>query len=126
MKLEHLSSAPPRDEELVRLFDFGPEETNMLIAAITHWLRDSSTPLELDKLPFMSTENCTLRFLVAAHDEGIREVSPSAYDCRMTLDSFRRMLELMGPFSKGQTGSYQWLYDLGTPIEFLFSPKGSW
>ena len=126
MKLQHLPSAPTVDEELIRLFDFGPEETNMLVAAITHWLRDSSTPLELDKLPFMSTENCTLRFLLAAHDEGIHKVSPGAYDCRLTLDSFGQMLELMGPFRRDGTTGFQWLYDLDTPIEFLFSPNGSW
>lgn len=126
MKLEHLASAPTRDDELVRLFDFGPEESNLLVASITNWLRDTSTPLELAELPFISTVNCSLSLVVVTQDEGIHEVSPGAYDCRMTIDSFSRMLELMGPFSKGQTGGYQWLYDLDTPIEFLFSPNGSW
>jgi hypothetical protein len=126
VKLQHLPSAPTVDEELVRLFDFGPEESNMLVAAITLWLRDTSAPLDLAKLPFISAVNCTLRLVMVAQDEGIHEVSTDIYDCRLTVDSFRRMLELMGPFSKSETRGYQWLYDLETPIEFLFSPNGSW
>ncbi len=126
MKLEHLSSAPTSDDELIRLFNFGPEETSMLIAAIMDWLRDTSPPLDLDKLPFISAANCKLRLIVATHDEGIQAVSPGAYDCRMTLNSFGQMLELMGPFRRDGTTGFQWLYDLDTPIAFLFSPNGSW
>jgi hypothetical protein len=126
MKLQHLASAPTRDDELVRLFDFGSEESNLLVASITQWLRDTSTPLELAELPFISAVNCSLSLVVVTQDEGIHEVSPGAYDCRLTLDSFGQMLELMGPFRRDGTTGFQWLYDLDTPIEFLFSPNGSW
>jgi hypothetical protein len=34
------------------------------------------------------------------------------------------MLELIEPFTKHAQG-YQWLYDLDTPVEFLFSPNGT-
>ena len=36
------------------------------------------------------------------------------------------MIMLLEPFSQNDNLGYQWLYDLDTKIEFLFSPKGTW
>ena len=126
MKLEHLPNVADGHDVLIRLFDFGPEEADDLMTVISHWLRHPSASLQLDKLPFISAVNCSLRFELAPKDDGIREVSPDTYVFRMTVDSFIGMLDLMSPFAKGGTVGYQWLHNMDTPIDLLFSPTGSW
>jgi hypothetical protein len=125
VKLEHLPASPDGHDELIRLFNFDAREAAALMAAVSDWLRDPSGPLQLDTLPFIFNVNCSVLFVVADKDEGIRAIGAGAFECRLRIASFKRMLNLMEPFSEETTG-YQWLYDLDTPIELLFSSKGAW
>lgn len=125
MKLEHLPAAPDSHDELIRLFSFDARETAALMTVVSDWLRDPSAPLRLEALPFVSNVNCSLHFVLAAQDDGIRENAFGAYECRLTIASFERMLNLVEPFCKEAKG-YQWLYDLDTPIDFLLSVNGAW
>ncbi|HRF78925.1 MAG TPA: hypothetical protein PL070_02455 [Flavobacteriales bacterium] len=125
MKLQHLSSVPRFDDELVRLFDFNAEEAAAFMMALSEWLMNSSSPFHLRSLPFISEVNCTLRLVMSTKDFGISKVEHGSYECLLTRETFQRMLELIEPFTEHAKG-HQWLYDLGTPIEFLFSPNGTW
>jgi hypothetical protein len=125
VKLEHLPAAPDGHDELIRLFNFDAREAAALMAVVSDWLRDPSGPLQLDTLPFIFNVNCSVRSVVADKDEGIWAIGAGAFECRSRIASIEWMLNLMEPFSKEATG-YQWLYDLDTPIELLFSPMGAW
>jgi hypothetical protein len=126
VKLEHLPSVPDSHDELIRLFSFDAEEAAALMTVVSDWLRDPSAPLQVDTLPFVTRVNCAVRFELAPKDDGIQELSPYTYVCRMTVDSFKAMLELMSPFAKGGSVGHQWLHDMDTPIDLLFSRNGSW
>lgn len=125
MKLDHLPAVPDSHDELIRLFDFNGEEAAAFMMALSEWLKDGSAPLQLRSLPFISEVNCSLLLVITTKDIGIRRVEHGTYECLLTIASFQRMLELIEPFTQNATG-HQWLYDLDTPLEFLFSPNGSW
>jgi hypothetical protein len=36
------------------------------------------------------------------------------------------MVALLDPFCNKETKGYQWLYDIDSDIDFLFSPAGTW
>jgi hypothetical protein len=44
---------------------------------------------------------------------------------RSQADKFR-LISLLAPFCKKETKGYQWLYDVDSKTDFLFSPGGTW
>jgi hypothetical protein len=58
-------------------------------------------------------------------DKGITTSDDKNFVCDLTIKKYKEVVFLMEPFDK-ETDGYQWLYDLDTPIDFLFSPGGTW
>jgi hypothetical protein len=61
-------------------------------------------------------------------DYGIEFVEKTGFICGLTKASFQRMVSLIEPFCLRDLSSYQWLYEVDTEIDLLFSPsaKGGW
>ena len=44
----------------------------------------------------------------------------------MTLEGFKSISEMLVPYTERETKGYKVLYDVDTPIDFLFAPGGTW
>ena len=59
-------------------------------------------------------------------DKGVIQKSDNEFECELTVDRYHEMRALIEPFARKLDNSYQWLYDLETPIDLLLSPRGDW
>ncbi|MDA7502269.1 hypothetical protein N8482_03245 [Chitinophagales bacterium] len=82
--------------------------------------------LDLSKVDFIEPRNCNLIFGIFESDEGIFTEDEKTFYCALTLDGYKEMLELMEPFCKKETKGHQYLYDIDSLTDFLFSPAGTW
>jgi hypothetical protein len=48
------------------------------------------------------------------------------FECSLTDAAYKEMVYLMEPFCVKEATGYQWLYEIDCPIDFLFSPGGTW
>lgn len=113
-------------EEIVRFFDFTMQEADLLSKAIQYFVLEKKENLDVTRLTFVEALNCNLIFVLASEDIGIEYIEKTGFVCGLTVSGYEKMLKLMEPFTKRDLKSYQWLYDLDTPVDLLFSPKGSW
>lgn len=121
MKLEFIADV---SDPLVRLYDFDAEGAKLFHAALRNWLEPGDGVLEVSELKFVTAVNCTLS-LEIGEERGIVAEDEGRFRCELPKKSYVAMLALIGPFLRESNG-YQWLYDLNSGIEFLFSPKGNW
>ena len=113
-------------DQLVRLFDFDRNQAAMFRQAIHQTIIEKGQSLDLSKLGFVETINCQLTLQLSDNSRGI--TSPDQYNfiCSLTIHDYANMIYLLEPFCMTDSSGYQWLYDIDTPIEFLFSPDGTW
>ncbi len=129
MRLEHVADADVygSGHDLIRLFDFTPNEVVALIQKIQSTVLNGQGSLELHALEFITPVNCELIFQLSNGDHGLRLNSTGSYICELTVEGYIEMIALMSPFSRRLGSSHQWLYDLkvgGT--ELLISYTGRW
>lgn len=77
-------------------------------------------------LDFIQSINCNLILQLSETDDGITTFDNKNFVCSLTTEKYKEMLLLMEPFCDKDVYGYQWLYDLDTAIDLLFSPGGSW
>jgi hypothetical protein len=131
MKLEWLQGMEEyglESDEIVRLFDFSKEESLLLKKAIEYFVIELNNPLDLTRLAYVNALNCNLILQQTDTDYGIEFVEKTGFICGLTKASFQRMVSLIEPFCLRDLSSYQWLYEVDTEIDLLFSPsaKGGW
>lgn len=112
--------------QLVRLYDFDSSQANKLRQAIQEKIIESNKEIDLTTLNFIQSVNCSLTLKISDTDKGIVTSDNKNFVCNLTVEKYGEMIFLMEPFCKKETTGYQWLYDIDTPIDFLFSPGGSW
>lgn len=113
-------------EELIRLYDFDQIQANLFRNAIQQTIIENNRSLNVNQIDFITAINCTLTLRISDIDHGISSNDNLSFFCDLTLLSYENMTHLIEPFCKEECGGYQWLYDVDTPIEFLFSPGGGW
>jgi hypothetical protein len=87
----------------------------------------SISEINLSDLPFLSSvSGCNVVLKVGTTDKGTIRVSSGVFKCILTKDTWQRAEVLVEPFCTGNFKGYQWLYNLNTDIQFLFSPSGKW
>jgi hypothetical protein len=121
VKLEFLYKINEFDEHAVRLSDFNSAQAKEFRAAVIDSIIDNKKELEVHSLDFIVPINCTLTLRLSEEDLGIEEVIGKHLYCDLTLDSYRKMVKLLEPFCTKESKGYQWLYDVDTPIDLLFS-----
>ncbi len=133
MKLEYLKDlsgdekfAEVLTEQLIRLYDFDKTQATELKQAITQLIITPNIPLDLSTLTFIECVNCNLVMRVSQSDEGITTRDRRVFFCDLTIDGYQNILTLLEPFCNNNRKSYQWLYEIDNPIEFLCSPSGGW
>lgn len=133
MKLEYLDDISDGGkysgvvtDQLVRLYDFDDIQAKMFYEAIQQKIVGHKKDLDLKELDFIEKLNCNLTLRLADKDLGITTEDKKYFFCDLTETAYQIMLNLLESFYGKETSDYQWLYDLNTDIEFLFSPGGQW
>ena len=112
--------------QLVRLYDFGHLQANKLKQEIKETIISQKKDLQLSTLDFIESVNCKLTLHISDKNIGIVQTDTNNFLCNLTISSYEEMLLLMNSFTEKDVHGYQWLYDIDTPIDFLFSPGGTW
>lgn len=126
MTLDYLPDIDNYGHHLVRLYDFDKKEALEFAKVLKKTILDDLQVLDLSTLPFIKSRNCNLILRLSYEDEGIRSNNQQTFYCDLTLEGFEEMLRLVKPFCEKDTRSHQYLYDIDSPIDFLFSPLGTW
>ena|ERR1039458_8745875 len=125
MKLEYVKDINGYDEHAIRLSDFDSLQANKF-REIINFIIDTKTSIELTSHDFIELLNIKLTLRVAEEDLGITTTDYVDFFCDLTIDSYKNITKLLEPFCRKESRGYQWLYDIDTPIGFLFSAGGRW
>ena len=126
MELDFINNINEFDESVVRLYNFDKEEAIMFRDLIKTVVVENTIRLDLSKIPFIEIRNCNLILGHFKTDEGIISSDHKTFYCALTKEAYITMLSLLEPFCVKETKGYQYLYDIDNPIDFLFSPAGTW
>jgi hypothetical protein len=113
-------------DQIIRLYDFDKFQADKFRQRIQETIIEKGETIDLSTMDFIETINCNLTLSLANIDSGITTCDMTNFACDMTIRGYKRMVKLLEPFCIEESMDYQWLYDIETPIEFLFSPKGTW
>jgi hypothetical protein len=126
MKLDYIHNINEYGEHVVRLYDFPKQEAIRVKQAIEETVIANQQPLDLATLEFVEPRNCYLTLRIADSNEGILTLDKVEFHCFLTLEGYKQMVKLMEPFCLKDSKAYQFLYEIDTPIDFLFAPAGTW
>jgi len=130
MKIEYLSNtdlAHPNDS-ILRIFDFDTEEASKFRDIVSKLAHGKTSKFDLNNMPFIfPVKDCRLVLKKGTKNRGVIQVSQKSFDCILKKEAWKNAYDLIGPFcDSSNSNGHQWLYDLGTDIELLFSPTGKW
>lgn len=126
MKLEYLDKINNSGDNIVRLYDFDCLQADELRKTIQKTVIENKTQLDVATVDFIKPINCGLTFRIADTDKGITTTDAKMFYCDLTLEAYHKMTGLLEPFCHEQNNGHQWLYDVNTPTDLLFSPSGTW
>jgi len=126
MELDFIDNINGFGESVVRLYNFNKTESTKFRDLIEDVIINKKQKLYLSEVGFIEPRNCKLILGIFKEDEGIFTLDNELFFCALTLDGFKNMLTLLEPFCRKETKGHQYLYDLDNPIDFLFSPAGTW
>jgi hypothetical protein len=126
MQLDHITQFNEHGDELVRLYDFKMQEAILFRDAVRHALIERGESLTLSNLDFVEPRNCQLTLKLGDEYIGIEKERGRKFVCTLPADGYENMLRLIAPFCIKDSRSHQYLYDIDSQIDFLFSPSGTW
>ena len=103
MRLDYIENTDEYGDDMVRLYDFKREESIKFKQFVQDFLDSGVNQIDITEVDFIEPRNCNL-----------------------TRNGFKQMILRLDPFCKRETSGYQFLYDIDSPTDFLFSPAGSW
>ena len=116
-------------DKVIRLYDFKPLEASQLKNVIESEIIGEKHEVDLSKINFVQSLNCSLKFKLSEEDIGIKlPTDKKNFICLLTLVRYQTMVKIIAEFTKpeGQDG-YSWLYDpKESCVDLLFSPGGTW
>ena len=121
MKLEFLYEINEFNEHAVRLSNFDSRQAKAFQKAIQTVIIENKNPLYVHELDFIESINCSFTMRIDYEDLGIVDVEGKHFYCDLTLESYKKMIQLIEQFCNKESKGYQWLYDVDTPIDLLFS-----
>lgn len=125
MKLEFLDNVNEYGDQVIRLYHFDKAEAIKFREAIKKTVIDSNLSLDLSTLDFIEHINCKLILHISETNEGILTMDNKTFFCDLTIDGYKRMVQLIEPFCIKESKSFVMLYDIDTQVDFLFSPYGN-
>lgn len=126
MELDYIENVNGLDENIVRLYNFNKAEAILFRDLLIDTIINKKQQLNLSQVDFITPRNCNLILGLFKSDEGILTQDNETFFCILTLEGFQNMIKLIEPFCLKETRSYQYLYDIDNPTDFLFSPSASW
>ncbi|MFT4576023.1 MAG: hypothetical protein ACI9SI_000940 [Polaribacter sp.] len=126
MELDYIENVNGLDENVVRLYNFDMAEAIKFRALIKDVIIDKKKRLDLSEVDFITPRNCNLLFGLFNSDEGILTKDNETFFCVLTMESYVNMITLLEPFCKKESRGFQYLYDVDSPTDLLFSPTASW
>jgi hypothetical protein len=111
--------------QLVRLYDFDQREAIKFRESIITLIETGAT-VDVSALDFIESLNCQLTLSISLTNDGIATADKLHFICKLTKDTYKNVAYLLEPFCEMGLDGYQWMYDLDTSIDFLFSPGGTW
>lgn len=126
MQLDYIENVNEFGDHIVRLYDFDMSQAILFREAIQETIISKNTALDLSSLTFVQIRNCNLILRIGKEDTGIIASGKGNFVCDLTAKGYLQMILLLAPFCLKETNGYQWLYDVDSPTDFLFSPGGTW
>ena len=126
MELDYIENVNGLDENIVRLYNFNKAEAILFRDLLKETIIDKKKRLDLSEVDFITPRNCNLLFGLFNSDEGILTKDDETFFCVLTMESYVNMITLIEPFCKKESRGYQYLYDVDSPTDLLFSPSASW
>lgn len=126
MTLDYIHKVNEYGDNIVRLYNFDRSQAEKLKKLITDTIISNGTDLNLSLVNFIQPRNCNLILRIADEDIGIVTSDNENFFCDLTTQSYIQMVSLLEPFCRRETNGYQWLYDIDSQTDFLFSPGGTW
>ncbi len=126
MRLDYIENTNEYGDDMVRLYDFKREQSIKFRQFVQDFLDSTENQINLIEIDFIEHRNCTLIFCISDEDEGIVSDDGINFYCNLTRKGYEQMILRLDPFCKRETSGYQFLYDIDSPTDFLFSPAGSW
>jgi hypothetical protein len=125
MKLEYLHEGSDHCP-LIRLFDFTRGEAAQFALVTADLAARRIQRMALHELSFIrSVGRCQLTLCIDARDAGVKRISQTDFECRLTVDGWDEVTDFVGPFVAGSSG-YQWLVEHPGDAALLFSQSGQW
>lgn len=126
MQLDYIENVNAYGDNIVRLYDFDSAAADKFRKIIQQTILINKKPLDLSTIDFIEARNCRLTLRISDEDEGITTSGKNHFFCNLTIAGYEQMVSLIEQFCKKETKGYQFLYDVDSQIDFLFSPAGSW
>jgi hypothetical protein len=121
MKLEFLKNINGYGEHAIRLSDFNSLQAITFRDIVNGLITRDESPVDLAALDFIQSVNCRLTLRTSVEDTGIFTEDNKDFFCDLTTTTYQAIAVLLEPFCRKESKGYQWLYDIDTPIGFLFS-----
>lgn len=126
MELDYIPNINEYGDSIVRLYNFGRAESVKFKSAIEQVIIENREQLDLSTLDFIQSRNCNLILRITGEDSGVVKAGRKKFYCDLTIEAYKHMVSLLQPFCDRETKGYQWLYDIDSETDFLYSPAGSW
>ena len=126
MQLDYIGKINEFGDNIVRLYDFDRSQAEKFREIIKQTIITDRAQLDLSTVDFIEARNCTLILRISDEDNGIIKSGKNKFICDLTIAGYEQMISLLKPFCNKETKGYQWLYDVDSQTDFLFSPGGTW
>jgi len=126
MQLDYIDSINEYGDNIVRLYDFDSAEAEKFMKIVHETLVINKKSLDISSIIFIVARNCRLTLRIADEDEGITTSDKMQFYCDLTIAGYEQMIALLEQFCNKETKGYQFLYDIDSQTDFLFSPAGTW
>ncbi|PKP48908.1 MAG: hypothetical protein CVT94_06960 [Bacteroidetes bacterium HGW-Bacteroidetes-11] len=126
MQLDYIDEINEYGDNIVRLYDFDSAEAEKFMKIVHETLVLNKKSLDLSSIKFIVARNCRLTLRIADEDEGISTSDKMQFYCDLTIAGYKQMIGLLEQFCNKETKGYQFLYDIDSQTDFLFSPAGTW
>lgn len=126
MRLDYIDNINEYGDDVVRLFEFGRIQSLEFRQLIQDFLDSGEEQLDFAAIDFIEPRNCNLILRISEDNDGITTDDKINFFCDLTREGYKKMVSLLKPFCNRETTGYQYLYDVDSPTDFLFSPGGTW
>ena len=125
MQLDYIENINAYGDNIVRLYDFDRKQADKFMKLLIQSIIKNKKQMDLSTINFIESRNCSLILRISDEDFGIITDDNENFFCDMTIKSYKHIIKLIEPFCLKETKAHQFLYDVDSLTDFLFSPAGT-